>query len=129
MAELVDALRSGRSRDPPVEVRVFFSAPRKGKNQKPRLENQTLFWYYNHTFIFLAGVAQLVERDLAKVEVVGSSPIARSKIKTSAKIFGACFFMLQANLFLRGRFCRNFISLGHGLFLGRLLLLLGPYVN
>ena len=41
---------------------------------------------------FPAGVAQLVERDLAKVEVVGSSPIARSIKKTgsvSAPVF--CF--------------------------------------
>ncbi len=30
-----------------------------------------------------AGIAQLVERDLAKVEAVGSSPIYRSKIITT----------------------------------------------
>ena len=29
--------------------------------------------------VSVAGVAQLVERNLAKVEVVGSNPIARSK--------------------------------------------------
>ena len=37
-----------------------------------------------------AGIAQLVERDLAKVEVTGSSPVTRSKLKRS---FGASFFI------------------------------------
>ena len=31
-----------------------------------------------------AGVAHLVERHLAKVEVAGSSPVARSKLKQSS---------------------------------------------
>ena len=35
---------------------------------------------------FPAGVAQLVERDLAKVEVVGSSPIARSMQKSENRL-------------------------------------------
>ena len=29
----------------------------------------------------LAGIAQLVERDLAKVEVAGSSPVSRSTLR------------------------------------------------
>ena len=38
----------------------------------------------NHTRLhFFATVAQLVERDLAKVEVAGPSPVCRSRFKTS----------------------------------------------
>ena len=38
----------------------------------------------------LAGVAQLVERDLPKVDVEGSRPFSRSKKNT----LDGCFFML-----------------------------------
>jgi hypothetical protein len=34
------------------------------------------FWYINYGY---AGIAQLVERNLAKVEVAGPSPVSRSK--------------------------------------------------
>lgn len=33
--------------------------------------------FYINMFLIFAGVAQLVERDLAKVEVAGSSPVTR----------------------------------------------------
>ena len=39
-----------------------------------------------------AKVAQLVERDLAKVEVAGSNPVFRSETKHRRR----CFFLLQA---------------------------------
>jgi hypothetical protein len=35
----------------------------------------------------IAKIAQLVERDLAKVEVAGSSPVFRSKIKIPIIVF------------------------------------------
>ena len=56
MAELVDALVSGTSGSNTLEVRVFLSAP------------------------FLIGVvAQLIERYVRIVEVVGLSPISSTK--------------------------------------------------
>lgn len=40
---------------------------------------------------FYAGVAQLVERDLAKVEVAGSSPVSRSmNHDVQRPIWGVC---------------------------------------
>lgn|GEM_PF-7043037 len=56
MAELVDALVSGTSGSNALEVRVFLSAPRFGV------------------------VAQLIERYVRIVEVVGLSPISSTKI-------------------------------------------------
>ncbi len=57
MAELVDALVSGTSGSNALEVRVFLSAPCFGV------------------------VAQLIERYVRIVEVVGLSPISSTKIK------------------------------------------------
>ena len=56
MAELVDALVSGTSGSNTLEVRVFLSAPLFGV------------------------VAQLIERYVRIVEVVGLSPISSTKI-------------------------------------------------
>ena len=53
------------------------------------------FGMINTLSSFPAGVAQLVERDLAKVEVVGSSPIARS-IKKQAP-FRRLFFAFKSS--------------------------------
>ncbi len=58
MAELVDALVSGTSGSNTLEVRVFLSAP--------------------YSF---GVVAQLIERYVRIVEVVGLSPISSTKIK------------------------------------------------
>ena len=41
------------------------------------------------TIVRFAEVAQLVERNLAKVEVAGSSPVFRSRFRQSRKILGA----------------------------------------
>jgi hypothetical protein len=38
-----------------------------------------------------AGIAQLVERYLAKVQVAGSNPVSRSKLKTQN--FDSAFFL------------------------------------
>ena len=46
----------------------------------------------HNIIIFIAGVAQLAERDLAKVEVVGSNPIARFKKNDTFK--SVIFFAL-----------------------------------
>ena len=59
MAELADALDLGSS-VPDVRVQVSLSAPRSKKN--------------------LAGIAQLVEHNLAKVRVASSSLVSRSKV-------------------------------------------------
>ena len=56
MAELVDALVSGTSGSNTLEVRVFLSAP-----------------------FFIGVVAQLIERYVRIVEVVGLSPISSTK--------------------------------------------------
>ena len=39
-----------------------------------------------NVFILFAKIAQLVERNLAKVEVAGSNPVFRSKIYLSARV-------------------------------------------
>ncbi len=39
-----------------------------------------------------AGVAQLVEHDLAKVGVAGSSPVSRSNKKAPERSFGVFYF-------------------------------------
>lgn len=62
MAKLVDALVSGTSGSNALEVRVFLSAPRS-----------------------FGVVAQLIERYVRIVEVVGLSPISSTRIKNSAK--------------------------------------------
>jgi|SaaInlV_120m_DNA_3_1039746.scaffolds.fasta_scaffold00048_14 hypothetical protein len=52
-----------------------------------------------------AGIAQLVERNLAKVEVAGSNPVSRSNIKAPlVSTSGA--FLLSANSLLKIRFSR-----------------------
>ena len=63
MAELADALDLGSS-VPDVRVQVSLSAPRSKK-------------------VNLAGIAQLVEHNLAKVRVASSSLVFRSKQKFS----------------------------------------------
>ena len=60
MAELADALDLGSS-VPDVRVQVSLSAPRSKK-------------------VNLAGIAQLVEHNLAKVRVASSSLVSRSRI-------------------------------------------------
>ncbi len=59
MAELVDALVSGTSGSNTLEVRVFLSAP----------------------FLVFGVVAQLIERYVRIVEVVGLSPISSTKVQ------------------------------------------------
>ena len=59
MAELVDALVSGTSGSNTLEVRVFLSAP-----------------------FFIGVVAQLIERYVRIVEVVGLSPISSTKFSS-----------------------------------------------
>ena len=59
MAELVDALVSGTSGSNALEVRVFLSAP----------------WF--------GVVAQLIERYVRIVEVVGLSPISSTTVKVA----------------------------------------------
>src|SRR6266540_5637669 len=39
---------------------------------------------YSSVWLVLAGVAQLVERHLAKVQVAGSNPVSRSKVVTNS---------------------------------------------
>ena len=64
MAELVDALVSGTSGSNTLEVRVFLSAP------------------------YSSGVvAQLIERYVRIVEVVGLSPISSTKFLKSSGIW------------------------------------------
>ena len=64
MAELVDALVSGTSGSNTLEVRVFLSAPLFGV------------------------VAQLIERYVRIVEVVGLSPISSTKFLISLRGYG-----------------------------------------
>ena len=55
------------------------------------LDNGHIMHYNNHCS---AGVAHLVERDLAKVEVASSSLVARSKKKHHPS--GWCFFLVKS---------------------------------
>ncbi len=71
MAELVDALVSGTSGSNALEVRVFLSAPCFGV------------------------VAQLIERYVRIVEVVGLSPI--SSTKNIQVAIGDLFFIKRSN--------------------------------
>ena len=43
----------------------------------------------------VAGIAQLVEHDLAKVGVAGSSPVSRSTSQTVMMMFVTVFFVLN----------------------------------
>ena len=45
-----------------------------------------------------AGIAQLVERNLAKVEVVGSRPISRSTFRQKGEAFASPFFAKRSDL-------------------------------
>ena len=63
MAELADAQDLG-------------SCPLRGVGSSPT--SPTKCGQLAHRGAHIAGVAQLVERDLAKVEVAGSSPVSRS---------------------------------------------------
>lgn len=45
------------------------------------------------TFVTLAGVAQLVERDLPKVDVEGSRPFSRSQSKRPRQRLSLLFFL------------------------------------
>ena len=65
MAELVDALVSGTSGSNTLEVRVFLSAP-----------------------FFIGVVAQLIERYVRIVEVVGLSPISSTNFLVAYKSSG-----------------------------------------
>ena len=63
-----------------------------------------------------AGVAQLVERNLAKVDVAGSSPVSRSKIPISRdfyfgiyKIFYCLSHIGAVPKWLKGKVCKTFI--------------------
>ncbi len=67
MAELVDALVSGTSGSNALEVRVFLSAPHFAAAQ---------LRVAGHSF---GVVAQLIERYVRIVEVVGLSPISSTK--------------------------------------------------
>ena len=60
---------------------------KKSAEAEKRLDNSPSMPYNNHC---CAGVAHLVERDLAKVEVASSSLVARSKKKHHPS--GWCFF-------------------------------------
>ncbi len=48
------------------------------------------FFYLKNSF---AGIAQLVEHDLAKVGVASSSLVSRSRCKNKAPLIGALFFV------------------------------------
>ena len=61
------------------------------KSVKKRLDNPAVMPYNNYC---CAGVAHLVERDLAKVEVASSSLVARSKKKHHPS--GWCFFLVKS---------------------------------
>ena len=62
---------------------------KKSAEAEKRLDNSPSMPYNNHC---CAGVAHLVERDLAKVEVASSSLVARSKKKHHPS--GWCFFCI-----------------------------------
>ena len=77
MAELVDALVSGTSGSDTLEVRVFLSAP-------------VLRTVYSDTLclkVSFGVVAQLIERYVRIVEVVGLSPISSTSFVKSSGIW------------------------------------------
>ena len=71
MAELVDALVSGTSGSNTLEVRVFLSAP----------VLRLVCFLAAGLRVSFGVVAQLIERYVRIVEVVGLSPISSTKIK------------------------------------------------
>ena len=50
------------------------------KNKNFYIDKIITFWYIIKVAIPFAGIAQLIERCLAKAEVAGLSPVSRSKI-------------------------------------------------
>ena len=50
---------------------------------------------YNDTFIILAGIAQLVERLLAKQKVAGSNPVSRSIFKNKGGIMEGVEWVME----------------------------------
>ena len=48
-----------------------------------------------------AGLAHLVERHLAKVEVASSSLVARSRVKQDTQLWVSCFFIRKRTRCLR----------------------------
>ena len=58
----------------------------------------------------LAGVAHLVERDLAKVEVASSSLVARSKNKTPSEGMGFCFWNAAGRFELTASTCAKHVK-------------------
>ena len=64
---------------------------KKSAEAEKRLDNSPSMPYNNYC---CAGVAHLVERDLAKVEVASSSLVARSKKKHHPS--GWCFFLIKS---------------------------------
>ena len=73
----------------PHSLFPFFPPPFQKNHYFPPspLQRESLFLYMGH----LAGIAQLVEHDLAKVGVEGPSPFSRSKTKEDA--LTASFFV------------------------------------
>jgi hypothetical protein len=57
-------------------MQTFYLLERKGYRCEKTLAECGRFWYI---IAGIAGIAQLVERNLAKVEVAGPSPVSRSK--------------------------------------------------
>ena len=52
-------------------------------------------------YSFLADLAHLVERHLAKVEVASSSLVARSRVKQDTQLWVSCFFIRKRTRCLR----------------------------
>ncbi len=83
--------------------------PRKPALKKPPSEaakalrltrfGQTLQYASRHLAVTPAGIAQLVERNLAKVEVAGSNPVSRS----SFSLYGSVAEWLCSGLQIRVR--------------------------
>ena len=73
------------------------AAKKAGKKEKKALDRKRLACYNTSCS---AGVAHLVERHLAKVEVAGSSPVARSKKDR----FGRSFLFRMSTAVRRFRF-------------------------
>ena len=91
MAELVDALVSGTSGSNTLEVRVFLCPPyfakaTYGRPNSPRLRMAGQIRQGGCGRLFFGVVAQLIERYVRIVEVVGLSPISSTKI--FEKVFG-----------------------------------------
>ncbi len=80
----------------PARCIIFAHAETKMSYQKHfSTRHHTLTLSHPHTFTpILADVAQLVERNLAKVEVAGSNLVIRSKRKLKTQVFGFLFLFL-----------------------------------